>query len=229
MNEIGLFEAIYTVRALRRLKPDPVPDEIITKVLDAAIRAPSASNTQSWAFVVVKDARQRARLAEIYRQAWNMMQTMYRERRPAPHQSQAGYKKMMGAADHLAHHMQEVPVLIIAGLIIAQTPGFQPPADHAARVASAGPRISGASIYPAVQNILLACRAFGLGTVLTTIHAYFNDEVRAVADLPPEFTTYAVLPIGYPIEGFGHGPVKRRPVHEIAFLDRWGNNWQGRC
>lgn len=226
MNEIGLFEAIYTARALRRLKPDPVPDEIITKVLDAAIRAPSASNTQNWAFVVVKDAAQRARVAEIYRRAWNMMQTMYRERRPAAHQSQAGYKKMMGAADHLANHMQEVPVLLIAGLLIPQTPPFQPPAEHAARVAAAGPRISGASIYPAVQNILLACRGFGLGTVLTTIHAYFNDEVRAVADLPSEFTTYAVLPIGYPIQGFEHGPVKRRPVNEVAFLDRWGNNWR---
>jgi len=227
MSEIGLFEAIYTARALRRLKPDPVPDEVITKVLDAAIRAPSASNTQNWAFVVVKDPEQRGRVAEIYRQAWKMMQTMYRERRPASHQSPAGYKKMMGAADHLAHHLQEVPVMIVAGLMTPQTPGFQPPAEHAAAVASAGPRISGASIYPAVQNILLACRAFGLGTVLTTIHAYFNDEVRAVLGLPPEFATYAVLPIGYPMEGFGHGPVKRRPVNEVACLDRWGNNWRG--
>jgi nitroreductase len=227
MSELGLFEEIYTARALRRLKPDPVPDEVITKLLDAAIRAPSASNTQNWAFVVVKDAGQRGRIADIYRQAWSMMQTMYRERRPAPHQSQAGYKKMMSAADYLAHHLQEVPVIIIAGLMIPQNPAFQPPPEHAGRVASVGPRISGASIYPAVQNILLACRAFGLGSVLTTIHAYFNDEVRAVLGLPTEFTTYAMLPVGYPMEGFGHGPVKRRPLNEIAFFDRWGNNWRG--
>ena len=196
-----LFEAIYTARALRRLKPDPVPDEVITKVLDAAIRAPSASNTQNWAFVVVKNPEQRGRVAEIYRQAWKMMQTMYRERRPASHQSPAGYKKMMGAADHLAHHLQEVPVMIVAGLMTPQTPGFQPPAEHAAAVASAGPRISGVSIYPCGADSCLP----RLRTRYGSDHdprAYFNDEVRAVLGLPPEFATYAVLPIGYPMEGF---------------------------
>jgi nitroreductase len=227
MSEIGVFEAINTARALRRLKPDPVPDEILTKVLDAAIRAPSASNTQNWAFVVVKDAGQRARIAEIYRKAFDMMQTMYRERRPAAHQTSASYKKMMGAADHLANHLQEVPVMIIAGLLIPAASAAQPAPEHASRVAAVAPKLSGSSIYPAVQNILLACRAFGLGSVLTTIHAYFNDDVRAVLGLPPEFTTYAMLPVGYPVEGFGHGPVKRKPVAEVAFLDRWGNNWRG--
>lgn len=227
MSEIGVFEAIHTARALRRLKPDPVPDEILTRVLDAAIRAPSASNTQNWAFVVVKDPEQRRRIADIYRKAFDMMQTMYRERRPAPHQTGASYKKMMGAADHMAQHLHEVPVMIIAGLLVPASPMAQPAPEHAARVASVAPKISGSSIYPAVQNILLACRALGLGSVLTTIHAYFNDDVREVLALPPEFTTYAMLPVGYPVEGFGHGPVKRRPVTEVAFLDRWGNNWRG--
>jgi nitroreductase len=226
MSEIGLFEAIHTARALRRLKPDPIPDELITRILDAAIRAPSASNTQNWAFVVVKDAAQRRRIAEIYRKAFAMMTTMYRERRPAPHQSAASYKKMMSAAEHMTNHLHEVPVIIMAGLMIPAA-RHQPPADDAARVASARELISGASIYPAVQNILLACRALGLGSVLTTIHAYYNDEVRAALDLPSEFTTYAMLPIGYPVEGFGHGPVKRRPISEVACLDRWGNNWPG--
>ena len=78
-----------------------------------------------------------------------------------------------------------------------------------------------------MQNILLACRALGLGSVLTTIHAYYNDEVRAALHLPAEFMTYAMLPVGYPEEGFGHGPVKRRPLSEVACLDRWGNKWEG--
>ncbi|HEV3113800.1 MAG TPA: nitroreductase family protein [Candidatus Binataceae bacterium] len=225
MNEIGLFEAIHTSRALRRLKPDPVPDELITRILDAAIRAPSARNTRNWAFVAVKEVEQRRRIAEIYRKAFTMMTAMYRERRPAPHQSAAGYSKMMSDADHMANHLQEVPVIIMAGLMIPAS-SFKPPAEDAGAVASAAPRISGASIYPAVQNILLACRALGLGSVLTTIHAYYNDEVRAVLDLPAEFMTYAMLPIGYPMEGFGHGPVKRRPLSEVACLDRWGNSWR---
>jgi nitroreductase len=225
MSEIGLFDAINTARALRRLKPDPVPDELITTILDAAIRAPSASNTQNWAFVVVKEAGQRRRIAELYRQAFTMMTSMYRERRPASHQTAGGYKKMMGAAEHLANHLSEVPVIIMAGLMIPTT-AFKPPAPDAARVESAAARISGASIYPAVQNMLLACRALGLGSVLTTIHAYYDDDVRSVLGLPPEFKTYAMLPIGYPVEGFGHGPVKRRPINEVACLDRWGNHWR---
>jgi nitroreductase len=224
MDDLGLFEAIQTSRALRRFKPDPVPDELITRILDAAIKAPSASNSQNWAFVVVKDGELRSRIAKIYRKAFALISAMYRERRPAPHQTATTYSKMMGAAQHLADHLHEVPVIIVAGLMTPAT-GFKPPAEEAARVASAGPRISGASIYPAVQNMLLACRALGLGSVLTTIHAYYDDEVRKVLELPAEFTTYAMLPVGYPMEGFGHGSVKRRPLGEVACLDRWGNGW----
>ena len=81
----------------------------------------------------------------------------------------------------------------------------------------------GSSIYPAVQNIILACRAFGLGTVLTTLHAVLEDEVKAVLEIPKEVDTWALLPIGYPIDKFG--PVKRRPISEVAFEDCWGNPW----
>ena len=81
-------------------------------------------------------------------------------------------------------------------------------------------RISGSSIYPAVQNIILACRALGLGTVLTTIHMFFEDEVKAILGLPPEVKTFALMPIGYPQGKFG--PIKRRPVSEVAYLDSYG-------
>jgi nitroreductase len=220
-----LFETIYCASAVRRFKPDPVPNEIITQLLDAAVRAPSASNVQNWAFVVVKDGRQRLLLADIYRKAFSLISTMYRERHPAPHQSAASYRKMMESAKYLADHLHEVPVIIIAGLIAAAA-RFEPPAGDAQRVASAAARISGASIYPAVQNLLLACRALGLGSVLTTIHAYYNDEVKSVLNLPADFSTYAMLPVGYPADGFGHRRVKRRPISEVACLDRWGNEWR---
>src|SRR5690242_12650329 len=118
MTDVGLFEAMQTARALRRFKPDPVPDELITRILEAAILAPSASNVQNWAFVVVKDAGQRRRIAEIYRKAFAVISAMYRDRRPAPHQSAAGYSRMMAAADHLANHLQDVPVIIMAGLML---------------------------------------------------------------------------------------------------------------
>jgi nitroreductase len=84
-------------------------------------------------------------------------------------------------------------------------------------------RFTASSIYPAVQNIILACRAFGLGTVLTTLHAILEDEVKAVLEIPKEVQTWALMPIGYPVDRFG--PVKRKPINEVAFQDRWGNPW----
>ncbi|HSU90166.1 MAG TPA: nitroreductase family protein, partial [Sporolactobacillaceae bacterium] len=85
-------------------------------------------------------------------------------------------------------------------------------------------RMGGSSIYPAVQNIILACRAFGLGTVLTTIHMFYEDEVKAILGLRPEVQTYALMPIGYPRGKFG--PIKRRPVTEVAYLDNYKNHWK---
>src|SRR5579872_2591828 len=98
MDQPGVLDAIHTCRALRRLKPDPVPDEILVQILDAAIRAPSASNTQNWAFVVIKEPGQRRKIAEIYRKAFDLMSAMYRDRQPAPHQTLSAYNRMMGAA-----------------------------------------------------------------------------------------------------------------------------------
>jgi nitroreductase len=104
------------------------------------------------------------------------------------------------------------------------TGGAKLPPDIKERLAGST-RIAGSSIYPAVQNIILACRAFGLGTVLTTIHAFFEDEVRAIVKLPPEVQTYALMPIGYP-QGH-HFAVKRRPLNEVACVDSYGKPWPG--
>jgi nitroreductase len=226
MVEIGLFEAIYSARSLRRFKPDPVSDEVITKVLDAAIRAPSGSNQQSWEFVVIKDAAQRKKIGAVYQKGGAILKALYTDRVKPEHMSEDTYKKLMASAYYLIDHMADAPVLLI--VCLKQVPLAGPPPKLPPEVAAAmksQARISGSSIYPAVQNIILACRGLGLGTVLTTIHTFFEDEVKQILGLPPEVMTYALMPIGYPQGKFG--PIKRRPVSEVAYLDSYGKHWKG--
>jgi nitroreductase len=230
MPEIGLFDAMYSARALRRLKPDPVPEETIGRILDAAIRAPSAGNAQHWAFVVVRDAEQRRKLGAIYRKASDIASAIYRARGRPPHMTEEQYQRFLSSGAYLWDHMGDAPVLLIPCLHDRPPPPRQtlPPSvqaiyqDELAYEA----RIRGASIYPAVQNIILACRAFGLGTVVTTNHLRCEDEVKQVLGLPKNVSTYALMPIGYPHGKFG--PLARRPVHEVAHADRWGVAWPAR-
>src|SRR5713101_3150371 len=222
MAEIGLFEAMYTARALRRFKPDPVPDAIITKVLDAAIRAPSGSNAQSWLFIVVKDAEKRRQLGAVYKKASDILLKLYAGAQRPDHIDEKKYERFMQAVVHLFEHMGDAPVLLVPCLKASMWTNAKLPDDLKARMAGSV-RIAGSSIYPAIQNVILACRAFGLGTVLTTIHAFFEDEVRAILKLPAEIQTYALMPIGYPQGKFG--PVRRRPVSEVACLDTFGKPW----
>ncbi|MDO8434302.1 MAG: nitroreductase family protein [Candidatus Binatus sp.] len=225
MAEIGLFEAMYSARSLRKFKPDPVPDEVIGKILDAAIRAPSGSNEQGWEFMVVKDAAQRKKIGEVYRKGGDVLKALYTDRVKPPHMSQETYDKLMASAMYLIDHMADAPVLLIACL--KQLPPSGPPPKLPPEAASAMKnlaRMTGSSIYPAVQNIILACRALGLGTVLTTIHMFYEDELKAILGMPPEVQTFALMPIGYPQGKFG--PIKRRPASEVAYLDHYGNHWK---
>lgn len=220
-NDITLSEAMYTTRAMRWLKPDPLPEAMIEQVLDAAIQATNAGNRQNWLFMVVRDAEQRRRIGEIYQRAsaW-VLQRYQHQGRPA-NQSEAEYERMMQGGVHLYEHMQDAPVLLIPCLRI--TPLELPdeiPADVQTAMRAAAPWTAGASIYPAVQNIILACRALGLGTVLTTNHTIAEEEIKQVLNLPPEYRTFALMPIGYPERNFG--PVKRRALSEVAMLDRYG-------
>ena len=225
MAEIGLFEAMYSARALRRFKPDPVPDDVMSKVLDAAIRAPSGSNAQGWLFIVVRDAEKRRQLGAIYQKAAKILTALYAERPRASHFSEEQYRRFMSSVTYLFDHMYEAPVLLLACLRSAPSvasSGLSPEAQSA--IANSA-RTRGASIYPAVQNIILACRAFGLGTVLTTIHTFFEEEVKAIVGLPSDVSTFALMPIGYPRDKFG--PVRRLPVSEVACLDSYGEPWPG--
>jgi len=229
MTEIGVLEAIHTARALRRFKPDPVPEAVITQILDAAIRAPSAGNAQNWSFVVVRDETQRRRLGEVYRKASDIAREMYAARGKPAHLDEAQFQRMMSSGAYLWEHMGTAPVILVP----CQAAPVLPPIDalpagmrtlyeQEQRYAE---RIRGASIYPAVQNIILACRAFGLGTTITTNHIRCEGEVKAVLGIPDDIQTFAMMPIGYPRDKFG--PVRRKQLSAVAIRDRWGNPWQG--
>jgi len=229
MTEIGLFGAMYTARALRRLKPDPVPDELIKQILTAATRAPSGGNAQNWFFIVVRDEAQRQQLGAVYRKASDEVAAIYAARGRPAHLTERQYDRLMAAGSYLWEHLGDAPVLLVPCL----TKRDMPPRDALPDAVAARyeahlayqARILGASIYPAVQNIILACRGLGLGTVITTNHILYEDEVRAVLGLPDDVFTFAIMPIGFPVGRYG--PVVRRPVSEVSFAERWGEKWAG--
>jgi nitroreductase len=214
---IDVFEAIHTARAFRKFKPDPVPEAVITQILDAAIRAPSAGNAQNWAFVVVRDAAQRRRLGEAYRKGSDIASAMYAARGRPPHVTEEQFQKMMTSGGWLWDHMADAPVILVPCQTAPVLPPIETlPADvrslyeHEQRYVE---RIRGASIYPAIENIILACRGLGVGTTITTNHIRCEDDVRAVLGIPANVQTFAMMPIGYP-QG-KYGPVVRRPVGDI--------------
>jgi nitroreductase len=204
-----LFEIIRTTRAMRRLKPDTVPPALIRQILEAGIAAPSGGNMQAWRFLVIRDPAIKASVAQWYRRGWHeIVGPRYRAGAPPLGSSRDRFDRMLAAAEHLADHLQDAPVWIVACL----TGG-----THS--------RTSGSSIYPAVQNMLLAARALGLGATLTTLYLLFEKEAEAALGLPDGVHSYAILPIGYPEGKFG--PVARTPLEDVVFVDRWGERWTG--
>lgn len=229
MTDLGVLEAIHTARAMRRLKPDPVPDALITQILDAAIRAPSGGNAQTWTFIVVRDAGQRRRLGAIYRKASDSSSAIYAARGRPAHMTDEQFRRFMTTGAYLWDHMGDAPVILV---VCQARPQLPPPdklppelRDRIASEQAYAERARWASIYPAVQNIILACRALGLGTLITTNHIRCEDEVKAVLGIPEDVQTAAMMPIGYPVGKFG--PLSRRPVSEVAFADHWGDVWRG--
>jgi nitroreductase len=220
MNEPGLFEIMYSLRSMRRLKPDPVSDELIWKVLDAAVHAPSGGNTQPWRFLVVRDAATKRFLQERYHRGWsryvqaNLKAAAEAPVPPTPEEA-AARVKMVNAANHLAEHLHEAPVLLLVCMLPRR---LDLPPDPEAQLPS--PAALYASIFPAVQNILLACRAYGLGATLTTLHLMYERAVKERLGIPAEVETVAMIPIGHPLGRFGG--VTRAPVETVTFWDTWG-------
>ena len=200
-SEIGLFEAIHTQRAIRKFKPDPVPDEMIRKLIESATKAPSGANRQHWRFIVIREPELRRRIGEYYLRAW---QAAYENQTGPPPKIQSSVRA--SAAD-LAHHMHEVPVMILACI------------EHDG---SASTISRGSSIYPAVQNLLLAARGLGLGSVITSLHKGYEAEIKELLGIPNNVETAALLPIGYPADGVRYGPTRRNPVEAVTYLERWG-------
>lgn len=198
------FEVLATTRSMRRLKPDPVPDALIRKVLEAGVSAANGGNWQNWRFLVIKDAAIKQAVQTWYKKAFEeVIGPRYASSAPPPGTDAARYRRQHAAVEYLTEHFHEAPVWIVACL-----QGERPT------------RASGASIYPAVQNMLLACRALGLGSTLTTRHLLHEREAEAALGLPAGVHSYAILPIGWPMGKFG--PVRRGKLSEIVFQDRWG-------
>ena len=207
-DDIGLFEALHTMRAMRRLKPDPVPDALIRRIIAAGLGAPSGGDVQHWRFIVVKDAAIKQQLQAVYKKALDQVLTRYESNPPPPGKTEQQKQRMLRAVVYLTEHFHEAPVLIVGCLV----------GDFAASIGL--PKMSGASIYPAIQNMLLAARGLGLGATLTTRHLLYEDEVKRILELPDNAETFAILPIGYPVGKFG--PVSRLGLEEVTFQDRWG-------
>jgi nitroreductase len=198
-ENMSLFDAIHSQRAIRHFSEQPVSDDAVEMMLRAAICAPSGGNRQPWRFVVIRDATIKRRLGQWYLSAWQAatadMGTLTQPYR-------------YGA--ELAQQMETVPVLILACI------------DHGEAGPGQGSLTRGASIYPAVQNLLLAARALGLGTVLTTLHTQYEREIKALLHIPDTVETAALIPVGYPAEGSRCGRARRMPLSEVVFHDRWG-------
>ena len=205
-----VYDIMHTTRAMRRLKPDPVPDELIKKILQAGLCAANGGNTQRWRFMVIKDPAKKKAVQKVYKRAYDeIIGPRYATSAPPPGSDAARYKRQHDAVEYLTEHYHEAPVWIVACL---DEPG--------------GPTSwSGASVYPAVQNMLLAARALGLGSTLTTRHMMFGKDAEDALGLPPGVHSYAILPIGYPMGNFG--PVGRGNLSDFVYGDNWGQTWAG--
>ena len=206
-DDIGLLEGLATTRAIRRFRPDPIPDEDLATMLFAATRAPSGSNRQPFRFLVLRDGPRateaKALLGSAFRDAWRVKRAAdgYDEvatDRTTP----AG--RVAAAMQSFVDRFEETPVVVLACLQRYRAPT---PTE-------------GASVYPACQNLLLAARALGYGGVMTMWHEFVADELRGVLGVPDGVAIMATIPLGRP-EG-GHGPVRRKPLRELVHDDHWG-------
>ena len=201
MNDTSLFDAIHSQRAVRNFSAEPVTDEAITTIMEAAVRAPSGGNRQRWSFLIIRDREVKRRLGEWYFDAWQEITVDMDFESPAAQP----YRPSM-----LTHGMEDVPVLILACQ------------ERASDGNSPSSITSGSSIYPAVQNIMLAASALGLGTVITTLHTKHEQEVKELLSIPDNVDTAALIPLGYPADGRRFSRSRRRPLDEVVFHEKWG-------
>ena len=205
---MDIVEALYTTRAMRRVRPDPVPLEVQAKILDAAIRAPTGGNTQNWRFLLVDDPLVIGRIAPLYRDSTRQLwATVYADRVAAAAadpeaESSIEFGRLHRSAQWLADHFDVVP-LYLFGFVQADP--------------------TGGSIFPAVWSAQLAARAEGVGSALTVMMGFFHpDEVFEILGVPADeqWVMACCVSFGYPTGTWGVAP--RRPVHEVSYRNRWG-------
>lgn len=215
-----LYGTMSTLRAVRRLRPDPIPDDVMERLLQAACWAPTGGNQQPWCVIVVTDSAKKQALKDIYQPQWATYIEGYHGRIKAlPEAEIAKRMRMIAAGDYLADNLHNAPAI----LMFCGDPSRMAITDAGLdRVSMVG----GGSVYPPVQNLMLACVAEGIGCTLTTLHCIREDEVKAVLDIPESWATVAMVPIGYPV-GKGHGPITRQPVETMTYRDTFGSAWQG--
>ena len=193
-----LGDAIFSLRAIRRMRPDPIPDEDLRTILEAAIQAPNGGNQQQWHFILVRDDEQRAKLAELYHEAW------WAKRKDVGINGPEDIPETDRVARSAMRFADEFGIAPAVVLVCATRPGAQ----------------AMGSVIPAVQNLLLSARALGVGGTITTLHPQVEDRFRDLFAMPEDAQLVYVIPLGYPRGRFG--PVTRKPLEEVASSDRWG-------
>lgn len=226
----GLFETMSTMRAMRRLKPDPVPDELLEQLVQAAVWGPSGSNLQQFRYVVVTDRDVMARLAPLWKRCVDAYLGSAGKAVPPTMDAEA-YGRMVAAIEYQRDHFAETPALIIpcyryeqprgslAGLRAMKDALGTGALLRLMRGNVFGSVAEASSVYPGVQNLLLAARGLGLGATLTVWHLMLEREWKRELGIPAEFNTFGVIPVGWPVGRFG--PVRRRGVKEIMHVNGW--------
>jgi nitroreductase len=209
----GLFEIMRTCRAMRRLKPDEVPEELLVRLVEAAQMGPTGSNQQNGRFIVVRDQGRRERIAELNRNAAMGYVEMRRGQVAALPEAEAkSQSRIIDAVEWQAEHLHEAPAMIVPCLAMRAAPRSD------SFLTGLG---AGGSIWPSVQNILLAARGLGLGAALTTMALSDRDAFKQALDIPALVEPVCLLPIGYPQGKFG--PVTRKPVEDVLRWDSWSD------
>jgi nitroreductase len=207
--EISLYEGLLTTRAIRRYTDDPVDDEDLRDIMFAATRAPSGSNRQPFRFVVLTDgpiAREAKRLlGQGARRFWDTKRTTDGYDQGSGAEEDSPKSRVARTMQHYVDTYESVPVVVLACFVSYREPS---PAD-------------GASVFPACQNLLLAARALGYGGVLTGWHYAVEAELRALLGIPDGVVLCATITLGRPVGQ--HGPVRRRPLPELVYGEKWGD------
>ena len=235
-NDSALFEIMYSCRAMRRLKPDPVPEEMLVQLVDAALQGPSGSNAQNWKFVIVRDREQKQRMQEVWRRTWTFYGETFAVADARPGEDLTARKRTLAAADWQLDHFLEIPAFICVCVArdepvarLMSSPGTLGKmirhfgAGGLFRLMGNSARIGGladgSTAYPAVQNLLLAARAMGLGAVLTTQQFFVPGQFESILGIPSNVTLAAIIPVGFPKGKFG--PVRRPDPAAVVNWDRY--------